>query len=89
MRNNSGEPTHVPANGNTPSVVNLVFAANIRDMGDMRTETRTSNHVAVIFEVGAAASTVNSKKISDYSKVNWMCFQRLLDGHRSRGISIR
>ncbi|KAK9708139.1 Endonuclease-reverse transcriptase [Popillia japonica] len=75
------EPTHIPSNGNTPSVVDLVFPSNVRDMGDMRTETTTSDHVAVIFEVGDPAIAEKRITVNDYSKANWLYFRRLLESH--------
>ncbi|KAK9753655.1 hypothetical protein QE152_g1799 [Popillia japonica] len=71
-----GEPTHIPSNGNTPSVVDLAFTSNIRDMGDMRTEATTSDHVAVIFEVGDTAFVEKRITVNDYSKANWLSFRR-------------
>ncbi|KAK9694247.1 hypothetical protein QE152_g33647 [Popillia japonica] len=76
-----GEPTHIPSNGNTPSVVDLAFTSNIRDMGDMRTETTTSEHVAVIFEVGDTAFVEKRVTVNDYAKANWLSFRRQLEAH--------
>ncbi|KAK9753612.1 hypothetical protein QE152_g1948 [Popillia japonica] len=63
-----------------PSMRSLIIMM-CQDMGDMRTETTTSDHVAFIFEVGDTAFIEKRITVNDYSKANWLFFWKQLEAH--------
>ncbi|KAK9678955.1 Endonuclease-reverse transcriptase [Popillia japonica] len=71
------EPTHIPANSTIPSTVDLVFATNVKDIGNMDAETTSSDHAAVIFDLGERAAVDGNRTINDYSKANWL-FRKIM-----------
>ncbi|KAK9708143.1 hypothetical protein QE152_g27391 [Popillia japonica] len=73
------EPTHTPANGTTPSVVDLVLAKNVRDVGDITVRVMSSDHVALEFQLGEGPVKTAKRRVMDYSRANWMLFRQMLN----------
>lgn len=71
-------PTHYPSNGTTPTVIDLILAANTYNIQEPTTEAMPSDHSAINFQLGAAHTNMLERIVLDYSKANWNKFRSIL-----------
>lgn len=70
------EPTHYPASGATPTVIDLVINKNVPDMSDVRVlQELSSDHNPIMFKVGSEREPNVNRKVSDFSRANWKGFR--------------
>lgn len=73
------EPTHIPPNGRTPTVVDMAITTNVADVGEMQLEATSSDHAAVIFGVGEDAPAPPPRMVLDYRNACWREFRDIMN----------
>lgn len=64
-----------------PSVADLVLTSNVTNIGDITVQSTSSDHVALLFQLGEGPPRTGRKKIPDYSRANWKLYRTLMNEH--------
>ena len=73
------ECTNYPANGMTPTTIDIGLNKNVRSLSEVRVAHElSSDHIPVLFSLGGQHKIIKNRTIFDYDKADWLKFHKLL-----------